>query len=151
MDSGVNSRSTTVLYSLDDNTMNVSIFHAQYPLWEKLEVFCKCVLVGAFRGLWEGKFCYNWVVSISCECICLSVFPPVNFHPPRWWGACAQKDSVASSVGALQTYVKASRVSEGCSASPSRCPASSPVESALIILSPRENRDTSALSMVSSK
>ncbi len=72
------------------------------------------------------------------------------FFPLRWWGVCAQRDSVESSVGRLQTCVKANPVSEGCSASQSPSPASSPVESVPIILSLRENRDTSALSMVCS-
>lgn len=69
---------------------------------------------------------------------------------PRWWGACAQRDSVGSSVGTLQTCVEENLVSEGCGASQSPSPASSPVESVRIILSRREHRDTSVLSTVCS-
>lgn len=69
---------------------------------------------------------------------------------PRWWGACAQRDSVGSSVGTLQTFVEANLVSEGCSASQSPSPTSSPVEIVPIILSRREHRDTSVLSTVCS-
>lgn len=72
------------------------------------------------------------------------------FFPPRWWAACAQRDSVESFVETLQTRVKANPVSEGCGASQSPSPPSSPVESVPITLSLRENRDTSALSMVCS-
>ena len=55
-----------------------------------------------------------------------------------------------SSAVTLMTCVEANPVSEGWSAIYSPSPASSPVESVLITLCPRENRDTSALSMVCS-
>lgn len=72
------------------------------------------------------------------------------FCPPRWWAACAQKDSAESSAGTEQTCVEANPVSEAWRASQSQSPDASPVESVLIILSLRDDRDTSALSMVCS-
>lgn len=70
--------------------------------------------------------------------------------PPSWWGACAQRGSVESSVRKLQTYAKANPVSEAFSVSQRQSPDSLPVESVPKMLSLEENRDTSALSMVCS-
>lgn len=70
--------------------------------------------------------------------------------PPRWWGACVQRDSVGSSVGILRTCAEDNLVSEGSSASQHPSPAGSPVVNVLKMLSLWGNRDTSVLSMVCS-
>lgn len=57
---------------------------------------------------------------------------------------------MGSSAGSPPTRVEASLVSAGCGAGQNPSPAASAVESVLIILSPRENRDTSASSTVCS-
>lgn len=140
--------------------LNAIVCYSLLTNWEFIELY-KYVLAGAFRVSWESmknvflnqpvhgmgkkrtRYCNNLVHVVNLT---------VSFPPPRWWRACARRDSAASSVGALQTRVKASRVSEGCSVSLSHQHlASSPVESALITLSPRDNRDISASSMVGSK
>ena len=111
------------------------------------------ILAGASKCKWEGYKLsilqlYEALVYVCWILNCPSHFLFLLTPPPRWWAACAQRGSVGSSVGTLQTYVLESPVSEGWSASRWESPTSSPVESVLRILSPMEKRDISALSMV---